>query len=75
MNRFREIYLELEEIRDREAIRLFRLARKALLHGCSERLAVRIQNEGWKVQRMYAGDLLNPFNKWEFAFRFWEVVL
>ena len=69
MERLKEIARELEEIRDREALRLFRLSRKALEHGCSEELCIRIRNEAWKVQRMYPDHLLNPFNKWEWAFK------
>lgn len=75
MNRLMEICRELEEIRDREATRLFRLSRKAAEHGCSDRLCVEIRKEGWKVQRMFPENLLFPFNEWKFAFKFWEVVL
>jgi len=70
MNRLKEIYRELEEIRDREAIRLWRLARKAEKHGCSEWLCTRIRMEGWSIHRIQLDQLLNAFNKWEFAFKF-----
>lgn len=69
MNVLAKIYREVEQIRDREALRLWRLARKAAEHGCSEALCVRIRNEGWKVKKMYPDHLINPFNDWEFAFR------
>ena len=64
-----KIYREVEQIRDREAIRLWRLARKAAEHGCSDRLCCRIRNEGWKVKNMYPDHLINPFNEWEWAFK------
>lgn len=69
MNRLEEIYREVEEIRDREATKLFRLSRKAVAHGCSVGLCVRIRNEAWKVYHANPEDLLNPFLKWEFAFK------
>ena len=70
MNILDEIYREVEQIRDREAIRLWRLARKAAAHGCSEEFCSRIRNEGWRVKQMYPDHLINPFNDWEFAFKF-----
>ncbi len=70
MNRLGEIYRELEEIRDREAIRLFRLSRKAAEHGCSDKLCVLLRAEGWMVQKMQPEQLLYPFNEWYYAFRF-----
>ena len=69
LKRVVEISRELEEIRDREAVKLWRLARKAMLHGCSERLCIQIRNEGWAVKRLNAEDLLNPFIMWRFAFK------
>lgn len=71
MNRLRQIYWELVQIRDREATRLWRLARKAAEHGCSDRLCVAIRAEGWKVQKMQPEQLLDPFNEWKYAFP-WE---
>lgn len=73
MNRLKEIYRELEEIRDREATRLFRLCRKALERGCSEELCCKIRIEAWRVQRMQPEQLLYPFNGWHYAFRGVEV--
>lgn len=70
MKRLDEMYAELEEMRDREAIKLFRLSRKAAERGCSLALCVRIREEGWCVQRIQPEQLLNPFLKWEFAFKF-----
>lgn len=69
MNRLDEIYVELEEIQDQEATRLWRLARRAIAHGCSERLCIQIRNEGWAVKRMNPEDLLNPFLVWRWAFK------
>lgn len=69
MNRFDEIINELDDIRNREAIRLWRLARRAAAHGCSDVLVSEIREEGWKVWRIDVGDLLNPFIVWRWAFK------
>ena len=69
MKRLVEIMEELEGIRDREAIRLWRLSRRAAAHGCSMALCVRIREEGWRIQKMNPEDLLNPFHRWDFAFK------
>ena len=69
MKRLKEITRQLEQIQDREAVRLWRLARKAMAHGCSERLCIQICNEGWAVKRMNPEDLLNPFLMWRWAFK------
>ena len=68
MNRFDAIRAELEDIRDREVIRLFRLSRRAADRGCSDRLCVQIRNEAWCLQRMEPEILLYPFHNWKFAF-------
>ena len=50
--RLAEIYYELEEIAEKEAINLWRLARKAQAHGCSEKLVNEIREEGWVLHHM-----------------------
>ena len=69
MGRLTEIYYEVEEIRDREAMRLFRLSRKAMEHNCSLPFCVRIRQEAWKLKGIDPADLLDPFIAWEFAFK------
>lgn len=69
IDRLYEIASELEDIRSREAVRLWRLARRAAAHGCSESLVSEIREEGWKVWRIDVGDLLDPFIEWRWAFK------
>lgn len=69
MNRLTEIYYELQEIRDREATKLFRLSRKAMEHGCSLPFCVRIRSEAWALRGINPEKLLDPFIVWEFAFK------
>lgn len=70
MKRLDEIRRELEQIREREAIKLWRLSRRAAAHGCSEALCTRIRLEGWVVQKCHPEELLSPFTSFEFAFKF-----
>lgn len=73
MKRLVEITQQIENIRDQESIRLFRMARRAAAHGCSERMVTMIREEAWHLRRMAPDGLLNPFQRWEFAFRCGEV--
>lgn len=70
MKRLYEIRCRLVEVRDREAIRLFRLSRNAAAHGCSDQLCSMIRMEAFVIQRMDPEQLLNPFSKWNYAFKF-----
>lgn len=73
MKRLVEIIHELEDIQHSEQLKLFRMARRAAAHGCSEGLVSAIRSEAWKLCRMNPEDLLYPFTRWEFAFRCGEV--
>lgn len=69
MDRLSEIYNELQEIRDREAMKLFRLSRKAMEHDCPLPFCVRIRSEAWALGGINPEKLLDPFITWEFAFK------
>lgn len=47
-----EIRRELEDLVEKEATNLWRLARTAKAHGCSEELVTEIREEGWKLHHM-----------------------
>lgn len=65
-----EIRCELEEIAEHEAIRLFRLARRAKKHGCSNQTVTNIRNEAFELHMTgYPERLLAPFKTWRYAFR------
>lgn len=69
MKRLSEIFYELQGIRDQEATKLFRLARKAMEHGCDLTLCARIRSEAWVLRGINPEKLLDPFIVWEFAFK------
>lgn len=48
-DRVKEIRLELATIAEKEAHKLWRLARKAEAHGVSDKLVNAIREEGWSV--------------------------
>lgn len=63
------VYYELEDMAKREQLRLFRLARRAYAHGCTQELVEDIRNEAWSLTSCRVGDLLNPFRLYKYAFR------
>lgn len=70
MKRINEIRNELRIIAEKEATKIYRLARKAKQHGCTERLVMMIQEEGHQLNRMNPEDIMNPFIFWQYAFKF-----
>ena len=52
MKQLKEIRRALEELAEREATKLWRLAREAAKRGCSEKLVQDIRNEGWLCHGM-----------------------
>ena len=62
-----EIRYELEEIAAKEAINLWRLARKAQAHGVSEKTVNEIREEGWTLHHMRN----NPERilEWDFEYK------
>lgn len=70
IKRLREIYCELEEIAEKEATKLFRLAWRAKNHGCSDQTVEEIRNEARQLHMIsYPERLLDPFRTWKYAFR------
>lgn len=68
----RRIYTELTEIAEKESNKLFRLARKAKVHGCADETVEAIRKEAWHLYHnisAYPERLLNPDMKWTYAFR------
>ena len=63
---------ELTQIAFVEQFRLFRMARKAQEHGCSQALVDDIKREAWEMYRCYMhspDSLLNPFASYKYALR------
>lgn len=70
VRRLREIREQLEEIAEQEATKLFRLARRAEVHGCSNETVETIREEARELYRTgYTERLLDPCKVWRFAFR------
>lgn len=71
MNRqLREMYDQLQEIAEREAMKLFRLARRCEEHGVSANIIVDIRNEAHELHMTgYPERLLDPFKVWKYAFK------
>ena len=68
----RKIRDELEEIARKEAKQLFRLAWRALRHGCKRETVEKIREEArWLCETgtAYPERLLDPFKTWQYAFR------
>lgn len=70
MKRIDEIRYELIQIQAKEAFKVYRLARRAKQHGCTDRLVEKIRDEGTRLCRMNPEDLLYPFHDWKYAFKF-----
>lgn len=70
-----QAYYVLRETARRESIVLWRIAPRAIAHGCSESLVSAIREEGWDIYRAESNpeNLLNPFRVYKYAFRFGEV--
>lgn len=67
LTRIRE---RLEEIAENEATKLFRLARRAKTHGCSNETIEEIRNEARELHMTgYPERLLDPFRTWKYAFK------
>ncbi len=47
MKKFQEIENELREMAEKEALKLWRLARRAIAHGCKQELVNAIREETW----------------------------
>ena len=70
MKRLYEIRCELAEIADREAMKLFRMARRCEEHGVSYNIVADIRNEAFELHNTgYPERLLDPFKNWEYAFK------
>lgn len=67
LTRIRE---RLKEIAENEATKLFRLARRAKAHGCSNETIEEIRNEARELHMTgYPERLLDPFRTWKYAFK------
>lgn len=70
VKRLREIQNELYEIAEKEAMKLFRLARRCEEHGVSANIIVDIRNEAFELHNTgYPERLLDPFKTWKYAFK------
>lgn len=70
VKKLRKIREQLEEITEQEATKLFRLARRAKAHGCSNETVEAIRNEAREFYMTgYLERLLDPCKVWRFAFR------
>lgn len=72
-NRLFEIELELQKIADREAMSLWRLARKAEKRRCSQELVRAIRDEAWDLYNSYKanpGWLLDWKTEYYFKYAF-----
>lgn len=63
-----EIYRELEEIRDRECVRLWRLARRCEKHGVRQSVVQLIRFEAAEIKSMCPENIIFPFRCFRFAF-------
>lgn len=67
----REIREQLEEIATQEANKLYRVARKLQSHGGSDKTVAKIREEAYLLHFCaYPERLIDPFTKWEYAFKF-----
>lgn len=63
---------ELREIAEKEAICLFRLARRMKAHGCSAESITAVREEAWllqKTMRSYPERLIEDNTRWKYAFK------
>lgn len=66
------IHSALEELAENEATRLYRLAWRMKAHGCSADSIEKCRDEARALHRvggMNLWDILNPFVRWEYAFK------
>ena len=69
--RLEEMRIELCEIAEKEATKLYRLAWKAQEHGVDKRVVETLRREANELHMTaYPERLLDPFKKWEYAFKF-----
>ena len=65
-----KIRCELEEMAEKEAFKLYRLAWRAKNHGCSDRTVEEIREEARQLHMTaYPEMLLDPCKTWKYAFR------
>lgn len=66
-----KIRYELQDIAEEEATKLYRLAWKAQEHGVDKRVVEKLREEANELHMTaYPERLLDPFKKWEYAFKF-----
>lgn len=66
----REIKARLEEISEKEAMKLYRMARRLQKHGGSSETVAKIREEASELHmNAYPERLLDPFKVWKFAFK------
>lgn len=66
----REIRARLEEISEKEAMKLYRMARRLQKHGGSSETVAKIREEANELHmNHYPENLMNPFKVWKFAFK------
>lgn len=76
----RNLRQQLIEMCEAEATKLYRMARRALAHGCNLELVNEIREEAHQLHNTgYPERLLDPFITWKYAFRAesdkrWDVV-
>jgi hypothetical protein len=64
------IRYELQEIAEKEATQLFRLAWRMQAHGCDPANVARVRNEAMELHMTgYPERLLDPFATWDYAFK------
>lgn len=70
VKKLRKIREELGEIAEQEATKLYRLARRAKVHGCRNEMVEAIRNEARELHMTgYPERLLDPDKTWKYAFR------
>lgn len=66
-----KIRYELQDIAEKEATKLYRLAWKAQAHGVDKSVVETLRREANELHMTaYPERLLDPFKKWEYAFKF-----
>lgn len=66
----REIRARLEEISEKEAMKLYRMARRLQKKGGSSETVAKIREEANELHmNHYPENLMNPFKIWKFAFK------
>ena len=70
-NELRAIRAQLQEIAEKEATKLFRLAWRMTAHGCDPAEIEKCRVEARELHLMgFPERLLDPFKTWNYAFRF-----